>query len=478
MGLDRAPSPKDGADLRIRVRFARRGRVKGHGGSNPRGDAIFYWLRVFAFAAAIFAFMCDFILKGLDPIYPIIRPESPLRLYCALALVLPVVWWLLQASEKYTDRVSVRLLIATFAWVTVLQWSLHALAPFSLKEVIKNPSANSFYRLPDILPAKAYLAHFLDVRGSLPLHATANMPGKGLFFYALRLFGKLPVEFALVVLLVSNLGGFFVHALAFRLSGSHRGAFYAAVLYWLHPAKLFFFPLLNTVTPVLLLASLWLLLKCIDSPKPLWIFCSGLSLFALFLFDPLPLGCGLFHAFFLGHSIWSKKRSFREAIWIAAGTVASFFLGHFLFWFFTGFQSIGVFFELVKVNSAFYQGYTAPFWYLRNIGDLAVGLGCGTGVALMVCLAWQIKNGAWSKLRGLTTAYAAVFVLTLVVFEIMGVTRGEILRLWIFLACMAFPFLGPMFARIGKPAFFRSVVMVNLAQTMIALFFVGFIWWP
>jgi len=420
----------------------------------------------------------NFILKGFDPIYPIIRSHFPIKLYCALALALPAVWWLLQASEKYTDRVSARLLIVTFAWVTLLQWMLHALAPFSLKTVILNPNANSFYQLPDILSAKAYLARFLDVRGTLPLHATSNMPGKGLFFYALRLFGNWPTVFALVILLVSNLGGFFVHALAFRLSGSPRGAFYAAVLYWLHPAKIFFFPLLNTVTPVLLLASLWVLLKCIDSPKFIWIFCSGLSLYVLFLFEPLPLGCGLFHVFFLGHSIWSQKRSFLETTWIAAGTIASFILSHFLFWFLTGFQSIRVCYELIKINSVFYQSYLAPLWYLRNIGDLAVGLGCGTCIALIVGLAWQIKNGAWSKLRGLTTAYATIFALTLAILEIMGMTRAEILRLWIFLACMAFPFLGPMFARIGKSAFFRSVVMVNLAQTAIALSFAGFIWWP
>jgi hypothetical protein len=420
----------------------------------------------------------NIILQGFDPAYPIVRTHFPLRLYRDLALVLPLVWWLLQASEKHTDRAPARLLIATFAWVTLLQWMLHALAPFSVGQVILNQNANSFYQLPDIRSAKAYLAQFLDIRGTLPLHATSNMPGKGLFFYALRFFGDSPAVCALVIMLVSNLGGFFVHALAFRLSGSHRGAFYAAILYWLHPAKIFFLPLLNTVTPVLLLASLWLLLKCIDSPKLIWIFCAGLSLYALFLFEPLPLGCGLFHAFFLGHGIWSKKRSFLEGIWIAAGIVASFTLSLFLFWFLTGLQSLRVFFELIRNNSVYYQTNSTPLWYLRNIGDLAVGLGCGTCAALVLCLAWQIRNGAWSKLRSLTTAYAAIFVLTLVILEIMGVTRAEILRLWIFLACMAFPFLGPMFARIGKPAFFRSIVLVNLAQTAIALSYVGFIWWP
>jgi hypothetical protein len=420
----------------------------------------------------------NIVLEGFDPIYHIVCTRFPLRLYRDLALELPMVWAVLHVSEKYTDRAPARLLIVIFAWATVLQWTLSTLAPNSLPDIIINPNANSFYQLPDTLSAKAYLAHFLDVRENLPLHATSNMPGKGLFYYALRLFGNSPAGFALVVLLVSNLGGFFVHALAFRLSGSPRGAFYAAVLYWLHPGKIFFFPLLNTVTPVLLLASLWLLLKCIDSPKLLWISCCGLSLYALFLFEPLPLGCGLFHAFFLGHSIWSKKRSFPEAIWIVAGIAASFILGHFLFWFLTGFQSIRVFSELLKINNAYYQSYIAPLWYLRNIGDLAIGLGCGTCLGLIICLAWQVKNGDWAKLRGLTTAYAAIFVLTLAIFEIMGVTRAEIMRLWIFLACMAFPFLGPMFARIGKPAFFQSVVMVNLAQTMIALFFVGFIWWP
>jgi hypothetical protein len=420
----------------------------------------------------------DFILKGFDPIYPIVNTRFPLWLYRELAVILPIVWCLLQASEKYVDRFPMRLLIATFAWVTLLQWLLHLLAPESLRSVVLNPNANSFYQLPGLFPAKDFLAHFVDVLGTLPLHAATNMPGKGLFYYALRFFEIPAGGCALVILLISNLGGFFVHALAFRLSGSRRGAFYAAVLYWLHPAKIFFLPLLNTVTPVLLLANLWLLLKCIDGPKLIWIFCCGISLYALFLFELLPLGCGLFHVFFLGHSIWSKRRSSLEAIWIAAGTVASFILSLFLCWFLTGLQIIRVSSELIKNNSVYYQTNSPPLWYLKNLANLGLGLGWGTCVALILCLAWQIKNGAWSKLRCLTAAYAAIFVLTLVILEIMGVTRAEILRLWIFLVCMAFPFLGPMFARIGKPAFFRSVVLVNLAQTAIALFFVGFIWWP
>src|ERR1039458_2752810 len=105
----------------------------------------------------------NIILKGFDQIYPIIHPQSRISLYWVLALALPVVWWLLQASEKHTGRVPARLLIATFAWVTLLQWMLHALAPFSLKEVVINPNANSFYQLPDRFSAKAFLAHFLDL---------------------------------------------------------------------------------------------------------------------------------------------------------------------------------------------------------------------------------------------------------------------------------------------------------------------------
>jgi hypothetical protein len=421
----------------------------------------------------------NFLLQGFEPIYPIVNTRFPLRLYRDIAVVLPIIWALLQISEKYLDRVPAwRLLLATFAWVTLLQWMLHALAPYPLREIIINANANSFYQLPKLLSAKAFLANYVDLHETLPLHVATNMPGKGLFYYGLRFFEIPAAGCALVVILASNLGGFFVHALALRLSGSPRGAFYAAVLYWLHPAKLFFFPLLNTVTPVFLLVNLWLLLKCIDSPKLIWIFCTGLSLYALVLFELLPLGCGLFHVFFLGHGIWSRKRTFREAVWIAAGTVASFTLCYLSFWFLTGLQIFSVSCALIKANSVYYLTNSPSLWYLKNLGNLAIGLGCGTCLALIVCLAWQVKNGAWSRLRSLTAAYAAIFVLTLVILEIMGVTRAEILRLWVFLVCMAFPFLGPMFARIGKPAFFQSVVMVNLAQTMIALFFVGFIWWP
>ena len=61
----------------------------------------------------------------------------------------------------------------------------------------------------------------------------------------------------------------------------------------------------------------------------------------------------------------------------------------------------------------------------------------------------------------------------------MGATRAEILPFWIFLACMAFPISEPCSPASENPPFFGRLRVVNLVQTiLIALFFVGFIWWP
>ena len=90
------------------------------------------------------------------------------------------------------------------------------------------------------------------------------MPGKLLLLYALELVSNDPAVLSWLLLAVSNLGGLLLYLLVRDLFGDRQIALYALVLYLFVPAKLFFLPLMNTVTPVvaftcLLLFERWLL---------------------------------------------------------------------------------------------------------------------------------------------------------------------------------------------------------------------------
>ena len=94
------------------------------------------------------------------------------------------------------------------------------------------------------------LGQFTELRVYWPLHAHSNMPGKLMLLYALQLISHDPVTLSLLMVIVSNLGGLLLYVFVRDLFGDRRVALYALVLYLFVPAKLFFFPLMNPVTPV------------------------------------------------------------------------------------------------------------------------------------------------------------------------------------------------------------------------------------
>ena len=85
--------------------------------------------------------------------------------------------------------------------------------------------------------------------------------------------------------------------------------FYAFTLYALISCKIFFLPILNTVTPVFILLFFYLVLVYIEK-KHIWIsWISGITLYFLILFEPSPLVIGIILIGILLHAIREKKVS-------------------------------------------------------------------------------------------------------------------------------------------------------------------------
>src|SRR6185295_18140893 len=92
---------------------------------------------------------------------------------------------------------------------------------------------------------------------------------------------------AWLVLAVSNLGVFLTYWFTKDLLKETRTALWAALLYLIVPAKLFFFPLMNTVTPVVVLWCACLLQRWLISGRPLFAALLGASLYGLVFWEPL-----------------------------------------------------------------------------------------------------------------------------------------------------------------------------------------------
>ena len=128
------------------------------------------------------------------------------------------------------------------------------MTPYSFEHIFTSDSANAFYGVAGHYTAETVLSDFDRVRAYWPLHAQSNLPGKLMIVYALKQISRRPDILAWLVVLVSNLGGVLMYVFVRDLFADRRVALYSLVLYLFVPAKLFFFPLLNTVRPVVVLA--------------------------------------------------------------------------------------------------------------------------------------------------------------------------------------------------------------------------------
>ena len=196
-------------------------------------------------------------------------------------------------------RSGARPLLLLLVWsilATGLQWPLRSMAPSSLETVFVSDNANSFYSVTRRHEPTDVLRQFNRVRASAPLHVQSNMPGKLMLLYALQLVSTRTDVLPWLVIGLSNLGAILVYLFVRDLFDDSRTAFVAGALYLFVPARHFFFPLLNTVTPIAILTCGWLLVRWLRTGATAYAALMGLGLYGLVFFEPLPLVMGLLFA--------------------------------------------------------------------------------------------------------------------------------------------------------------------------------------
>jgi methylthioxylose transferase len=381
--------------------------------------------------AAVAAQLLPIGFRKANWIYDYIQPLTARALAIAVA-VAAIVAIAISRSVKSIERQQWPTVASWVVGALLLQVLLRSLTPFGLNRMFVSSGANAFYQVTLSHPARSVLHDFDRLRLEWPLHARSNMPGKLLLVYALETISTSPKTLAWLVIFLSNLGGALLYLLVRDLLADRRAALFALVLYLLVPGKLFFFPLLNTVTPTIVLASLWLVFEWIRTRR--WIFAvlSGLALFAVFVFEPLPLVVGLLPAAFAIRSLW------RTSDWTpfglqAAACLAAFGLAAIAVQWTTGFNAFAAFRDLGAEAVAFNASAQRPYivWIVQNLLDFAFAIGiCQTVLFLSVLR--KSSSEIAEPIGVLTISLAAVLLLT----DLAGVNRGEIVRLWIFLACL------------------------------------------
>jgi len=374
-------------------------------------------------------------------------------------------------------------------WELVLGWCLLALAiqgllrsltPYPLGEMFASDNANSFYSVALKFDVESILGRFEQLRSSWALHAHSNLPGKLLLVRALSHISTRAEVLAWLIILLSNLGGVLVYIFVRDLFADRFVAGLSVILYLFTPAKLYFFPMLNTITPVVVLACACLLLRWLNTGRTIYAACLGAAVYGLILFEPTTLVIGVLFAALLVRAIVSGRLSLRSSILQIAAGLLTFAATHFVMirWF--GFDLIGAFRDVAEDAVAFNADQRRPYniWVRQNIVDFLFGV----GLCQVVLFVAALGDGAIrSKTRGLSAGSVPIVVMCSAILgmvglaDVIGVNRGEVIRLWIFLACLWQIPAAYVCRRLESSTAFALVLTATLVQAALGTAMVAFI---
>lgn len=374
-------------------------------------------------------------------------------------------------------------LFGCFLAVVIIQILIRNTYPVSMEAVVQSDRANGFYSVAMKYSPSEILSQYNNLISTFPMHVRANLPGKILLFEALKVFTLSPGIMAYLIIAFSTLGSIFIYGICLKLFLNKTAALYAFVLYAMIPGKLFFYPLLNTVTPVFMLLCIYLFVIYIDSKNSKLLWLLGLALFMLVVFEPSPLVVGLIFIGVAVKAIGEKKIILRDLIKIVVFPVSAFLVVYLLFLLFFSFDLIQAFRFILDDAASFnlnsQRGYRV--WFGENLKEFFYS--AGTPIVLIfiyttsrLVLNWKslFKQNIFDWVSEHFYSFSLLLTFSFVVF--LGINRGEISRLWIYLAVL-FQIPAALFiTKIPKSqlAFF-IVSSTVIIQTIVALQRVGFV---
>ena len=363
-----------------------------------------------------------------------------------------------------------------------LQMLMHRAYPIPLGKIVTSAGANSFYT-----PALQYspieiLSQYQDLAPSFPKHARTNMPGKILFYQLLNLFTDSPQAMGYMIISISTLGGLFLYGICKRLFQDKTVALYSFVLYTLIPCKLFFFPTLNTVTPVFILSCMYLFLVYLDSKNNWLLILLGVALYILFLFEPSPFTTGILFIGILLNAIGEKKISLKQTLNVVLIPIISFAAIYLIFLIVFSFDLNQAFQYILKdaVEFNIRRDRNYLIWIGENLKEFFYVAGLPV-MMIFIYFTFSILS-QWRALKKNLLHWSAIdlfvlsLLLTLIIILFLGINRGEVTRLWIYLAVFfQIPAAYFMAKIIKSNALFYILAVTLMAQSFITLAKISFL---
>ena len=420
-------------------------------------------------------------------VYPIEESDLSVRGLLILALVLPTTLVGVHYGNRWIDSRQELVLALWFILGTGAVFAIRWLYPFSLGTVVQSDGANSFYSPTLTYSALQFLSQFEQIAPSLPSHAATNLPGKVLLFHLLQTVTNSPQVMGALIVVIANLAALILFYVVKHLSQNGSVALKSFVLCLFLPARLGFLPILNTVSPVLILAAFWLLLKALDSRSRAIYGLLGGSLYVVCLFEPLPLVMGLLFAAMVVRAVATRALPWIQAVEIGVLTAAGFAATHVVFVAIFDFDLLHAvqvaLADAVDFNQEDSRLYSV--WIVANLKEtfLAVGIAQAMFLVLVVLhLARTLCRAVTShesSLRIYLLENSVVFTLALVsvltFLDLTGINRGEVTRLWIFLFCFMTATTAWFIDRWQQPWRFELILTLTLLQVVVQSEIVRFV---
>jgi len=398
----------------------------------------------------------------------------PLIVLLSLGLVVFFGSKLIQSYERTT-------LLVLFLFAIFVQSLMRNVYPYSLGSIVQSDRANSFYTPAMSYSAVEVLSKFNALVPSFPPHARSNMPGKILLFELFGLFTSSPEIMGDLVILSSSLGALFLYGICQRLFHDKRIAFYALILYVLVPCKLFFLPILNTVTPVLMLMCLYLFVVYIENRHFLIPWILGISFYILILFEPSPMITGIVMIGILIFAVREGRLSKADLYQLIIKTSLGFFIAFITFYVLFSFNIFQSLLYILKSAGHFNINHGRGYliWLIEDSREFFYGVGIPITIIFIYMtfhLLVQTRTLKGLAQWSLENVFVISLLITFLVLLFLGINRGEITRLWIYMAVLFQVPAAIFLARIrrGEILFFLVASLVAI-QAMVTLHLVGFV---
>jgi len=406
-------------------------------------------------------------------VYPYLRPFAwPIIAIWATALAVMV------GLLRFSNGREWIWLVICFIAALVVEGLICSLAPYRFNRIFTSDGPNSFHSVAARYTPSTMLRDFEVVRKYWPPHGQSNMPGKSILVYWLRRISRSPSVIPWLVVIVSNLGALLLYSLARDLF-DRQTAINAVLLYIVTPGKMFFFPLLNTVTPVVVLLAAWLFVRWLRSRNALYAAAFGASIYGIVLFEPAGLAIGGLLAGVLVGAVLRAEIRPSTLIWQGAVAVAAFAANYVAMRVYFGFDLWSTVRLLAEAAARFNVDARRPYdiWVWQNLFDFLIGLGLCQALLAVPALLDGLVSGGPLRQRLTTPAVIVTgsLVATLALTDLLGVNRGEVVRLWIFLACAGQLPAAYVCARLNSQLAIGTVLAVTLLHDALGTAMIGFI---